>query len=82
MFPSNSNTHSYNTRNKNELSILPMNSTLCRNNFVNTGLRIYNHLPQHLKKTFAVNKFKTGLFRFLLEHCFYSVQEYFELKLS
>ena len=80
-FTTNSDIHSYNTRNRNELSLQPINSTLCRNNFINTGLRIYNHLPKHLKEISALCKFKTAIFRFLTEFCFYSIDEYFELKL-
>ncbi|PSN34689.1 hypothetical protein C0J52_25280 [Blattella germanica] len=82
-FTTNSDIHSYNTRNRNELSLQPNNSTLCRHNFINTGLRIYNHLPKHIKEipVSALYKFKTAIFRFFTEFCCYNIDDYFELKL-
>jgi hypothetical protein len=47
------------------------------NNFNNIGLRLLNHLPQYIKDIPALYKFKKALKIFLLEHGFYSIDEFF-----
>jgi hypothetical protein len=42
---------------------------------------IYNHLPQHLKKSGQnVKHFVAALKRFLYHHSFYAISEYLEYK--
>ena len=75
-FITNANVHSYNTRRKEDLYIVPCNTSLCKNNFNNLGLRLLNHLPQYIKEIPALCKFKITLKTFLLKHCFYSIDEF------
>lgn len=78
-FPTNSDNHSYNTRNKNNIFIEPFNTTLYKNSFMHTGLQLYNSLPNYLKEIPTHKKFKTRLYDILSKHCFYSVQEFTEI---
>ncbi|PNF22171.1 hypothetical protein B7P43_G05759 [Cryptotermes secundus] len=71
----NSEIHSYNTRGKDDLYIVSCNTSLCKDNFINTGLRMYNHLPYYIKEIPALYRFKKALKNFLFDHCFYSVDE-------
>jgi hypothetical protein len=77
LFTTNSGIHSYNIRQKEDLFIVPCNISLCINNFNNLGLRMLNHLPQHFKEIPALYKFRNALKSFLLDHCFYSLEELF-----
>ncbi|PNF39304.1 hypothetical protein B7P43_G16557 [Cryptotermes secundus] len=77
VFITNSAVHSHNTRKKDNLFIVPCRTSLCKNNFNNIGLRLLNHLPQYIKDIPALYKFKKTLKTFLLEHCFYSIDEFF-----
>jgi hypothetical protein len=44
-----------------------------------TGIKIFNHLPQNIKKlSWNVKKFKLTLKRFLLMGSFYKLHEYFD----
>lgn len=41
-------------------------------------IKIYNNIPDKIKKDHTTyNKFKKALSEWLLEKCFYTVQEYF-----
>jgi hypothetical protein len=82
VFITNSGVHSHNTRRKEDLFIVPCNMSLCKNNFNNIGLRLLNHLPQYMKEIPALNKFKNTLKTFLLEHCFYSIDEFLLLGIN
>jgi hypothetical protein len=68
--------HSYNTRRKDDLFIVPCNMSLCKNNFNNIGIRMLNQLPQGIKEIPVVYEFKKTLRTFLLDHCFYSIDEF------
>jgi hypothetical protein len=82
LFTTNSEIHSYNTRKQDDLFIVPCNTSLCKNNFNNTGLRMFNHLPYYLKEITALYKFNNSLKTFLFDHCFYSIDEFFFLEKS
>jgi hypothetical protein len=73
LFTTNSRVHSYNTRNKDDLFIVPCNTSLCLNNFNNIGLCMLNHLPHYFKEIIVLYKFKDALKRFLFDHSFYSI---------
>jgi hypothetical protein len=51
-------------------------TTLLRNNVANVGIKSYNKLPNKLKKLEKMEEFKRKLKYFLLQHIFYSVDEY------
>jgi hypothetical protein len=72
----NSELHSHITRRKNVLFMLPCNMSLCRNSFNNIGIRMLNQLPLSIKEIPVLHKFKRTLKAFLLDHCFYSIDEF------
>jgi hypothetical protein len=45
-------------------------------NGINMGIILYNKLPDYIKKLDRKQKFKNVLKKFLLQHVFYSVEEY------
>jgi hypothetical protein len=61
LFTTNSKIHTYNTRNKDDLFIVPCNTSLNMNSFNNIGLRMLNHLPHHLREIPVSYKFKVSL---------------------
>jgi hypothetical protein len=75
-YPINSGVHTYNTRRKDDLFIVPCNTSLYKNNFNNIGCRMFNHLPKYIKEIPVLYKFKQNLKTFLLEHCFYRVEDF------
>jgi hypothetical protein len=76
VFTTNSGIHVHNTRKKDDLFIVPCNTSLCKNNFNNTGLRMLNQLPQYIKEIPVLYKFRRTSKTFLLDHCFYSIEEF------
>jgi hypothetical protein len=48
LLATNSGIHSYNTRRKDDLFIVPCNTSLCKNNFNSIGVRMLNHLPHYI----------------------------------
>jgi hypothetical protein len=48
-----------------------------KNNFNNIGLHMLNQLPHYLKEISVLYKFKNSLISFLLDHRFYSLNEFF-----
>jgi hypothetical protein len=76
VFITTSGLHSHNTRKKDDLYIVPYKTSLRKYNFINVGLRLLNHLPQHVKEISVQYKVKNTLKTYLLNHCFYSVVEF------
>jgi hypothetical protein len=74
-FATNSGLHSYNTWIKYDLHNVPCNTSLCKNNF-KLGLQLLNHLPPYIKEMSVLRKFKNALKTYLLDHCFYKVDEF------
>ena len=72
-----SQVHSHNTRNKNNLARQTHKSKLFEDSFVYTGLIIYNKLPLTFRNN-NVQNFKIKLKKFLLQHCFYTLDEFIE----
>jgi hypothetical protein len=75
-FTTNSGICSHNTRRTDDLFIVPCITSLCKNNFNNTGLRTLNQLPQYITEIQVLHKFTNSLKTYLLNHCFYSVDEF------
>ena len=73
-YRTNAEVHSHNTRNKNNLSIIPHTTSLYSESFIYTGLRMYNALPGYLKEIPVLN-FKCRLHKYLHHHSFYSTDE-------
>ena len=71
----------YDTRNKGKYISLPKT----RLKLVDKGpyckcITIFNNLREHIKIISNVLVFRKEVKKFLLQHCFYSVQEYFQCK--
>lgn len=75
-FQPNENIHNYKTRHTSDLHVFSINTTRYQKGVVYSGTQLYNKLPQSIKMMNNINKFKTELKAYLLEHCFYSVNEY------
>ena len=79
LFPSNSEVHKYNTRHNNNFHPSLCNLTKFKNGPYMMGIKVFNHLPQFLKAlVYNPNHFRTSLKRFLYQHPFYSIEEYYE----
>jgi len=83
LFSSNNEIHNYGTRSNNLLHPPLTNLTKHKKGPYINGIKIYNHLPQHLKKLEQNLKyFVAALKGFLYHHSFYSINEYLEYKES
>jgi predicted transcriptional regulator len=45
-----------------------------------SGIKAFNHLPQYLKALDHNSYFRSALKRFLYQHYFYTIDEYYEYK--
>jgi len=81
LFTPNNEIHKYNTRNNNNLHPALVNLTKFSKGPYISGIKVFNHLPQHLK-TLDHNSmhFRSSLKRFLYHHSFCSMEEYYEYK--
>lgn len=77
LYQVNSDTHSYPTRNGNDFRCRKHKTALFERSPDYMGCRLFNHLPTGLKTEADHNKFKNRLKTFLLEQCFYSIDEFF-----
>jgi len=73
-FKHNFDVHSFNTRHRADL--FPPTITLSK---YHKRIKIFNHLPQHIKHLFYnIKKFKAALKKFLLLGSFYTLDEYYD----
>jgi hypothetical protein len=72
----NDEIHDHCTRHKSDLRVKFCRTTLFKNNVANMGIKLYNKLPNKVKKLEKLHKFKRKLKYYLLQHMFYSVDEY------
>lgn len=70
------NNHAYSTRNKSNLSIPSHNTTKFEKGPKYMDILIYNKLPNELKAITDVNIFKKEIKKYLMCHCYYSINEY------
>jgi len=76
-FPLNSNTHTINTRHKNNVPVPPAN-LMYQNGVYYSGVRIFNQLPTTIQNlSDNKGKFLIALKKFLLISSFYSLEEYY-----
>jgi hypothetical protein len=52
------------------------NTLTCENGVVNMAIKLHNKLPMELRKEEGERKFKHRLKRYLLEHPYYTLQEF------
>jgi hypothetical protein len=61
---------------KSDLHTQVCRTTLLKNGNANVGIKLYNKLPNTIKRSERIKEFKRRLKYFLLQHIFYSVDEY------
>jgi hypothetical protein len=75
-YKTNSMIHLHDTRQKSDLFITGHNTKLFENSITYSGIHIYNRLAKEIKNTETLIQFKKKLIDFLIEECFYSVEEF------
>ena len=79
-FLSNLENHDINAHYNYNLHLPSRNLTLVQKGVLYSGSRFYNHLPLNIKiLSNDVKHFKSTLRSYLIEHTFYSVDEYYQL---
>ncbi|XP_049944255.1 uncharacterized protein LOC126425317 [Schistocerca serialis cubense] len=75
-FQTNADFHNYNTRNSAALHTQRTKRTNTQRHVNHIGAKLYNTLPVNIRQLEDDNKFKTEFKKFLVEQCFYSVNDY------
>ena len=77
LFPSNIDSHTIDTRQRQNLYLPQANLTIYQKGVYYAGIKIFNKLPIEIKNTSNnLKKFKVALRHFLNTHSFYTVDEY------
>jgi hypothetical protein len=83
LFVLNSDKHNVSVRHANNLYQPSSNFTVHQKGVYCMGINVYNNLPRNIKdESYNPRKFKTYLLHFLHAHYFYSIEEYFQYKIS
>jgi hypothetical protein len=69
----NEEVHDHCTRQKSDLHTQFCRTTLFKNSSANISIKLYNKLPNTIKRLHKIQEFKRRLKYFLLQHIFYSV---------
>jgi hypothetical protein len=78
-FKPNSEIHNLNTRSNRNLHLPSTNLTSVQKGVLFSGSKIYNHLPLNIKAlSNDAKRFKSALKNYLIEHSFYSLDEYYQ----
>jgi len=81
-FLTNAYVHGLDTRNKNCLYLLVVGLSCVQKGFSYCGVKIFNSLPSNIQSYRNDRKrFKNKLYRYLIIHSFYSVNEFLECKI-
>jgi hypothetical protein len=71
-----SNIYTYNTQRKMDIHIQSYSTDLYKRSVINMGTKLYNKLPSYIKEIDSYKTFRKKLKSFLLQHTFYSVEEF------
>ena len=71
----NKEVHDHCTCQKSDLHTQFCRTTLFKSSSENVGIKMYNKLPNTIKRLEKIQEFKRRLKYFLLQHIFYSVDE-------
>jgi hypothetical protein len=83
LFRSTSEIHGINTRYNCNLHLPSTTLTLFQAGTFYLGSRIFNHIPSYIKDLLHNEKqFKSVLKKYLLENCFYTLEEYFNVNIK
>jgi hypothetical protein len=72
-----SDMHKYSTKGKLYLYVQLCNTAHFKISVINMGIKIHKNLPFELKRINNFKVLKNKLKSYLLENCFYSLQEFF-----
>ena len=75
--PQNSAIHDHNTRRKKDLHTQACRTSSSQTSVINTGIKLFNHLPPGLKHIQEFKQFRKKLKLHLLNNPLYSLNEYF-----
>ena len=70
------NINKYSTRNKNQLYVPKWNLQCYHSGPIITSIKLYNRLPEEIKKIENLTKFKRQIKAFLTVNAIYSIDEY------
>jgi hypothetical protein len=80
LFITNCDNHNIQTRQSDNFHLPSSSLTLYQNGAYFNGIKIFNKLPSELKQVMNfTKKFKTALRRYLVTHCFYSIEEFYNM---
>jgi hypothetical protein len=68
--------HNHNTRQKLNLHVQFGRTNVVKNGVMNMGIKLYNRIPNKMTEIGKMSQFKRGLRSYLVQHMFYSVEEY------
>jgi hypothetical protein len=81
LFATNYNTHNIQTRHRDNLHVPSSSLTVFQKGVYFSGIQIYNKLPAALKQLVKSPKFfKKAIKDYLVSHCFYTLQEFFNME--
>lgn len=76
LFPLHSNIHTHDTRRKDTFYLNKPNHTFYQKSPIYAGCNFFNMLPSHIKQQTSPSKFRNQLKNFLIQHSFYSLDEF------
>lgn len=79
-FVTNNSYHSYNTRKGANLCLPNHKLSIYEHNPTYLGIKLFNKLPENIKVLNNFRSFKSSVKQFLITNCFYSVDEYLEIR--
>lgn len=79
-FVTNNKYHDYDTRKGADLCVPNHNLSIYENNPTYLGIKLFNKLPDNIKILNNIRKFKNSVKHFLITNCFYSINEYLEIR--
>jgi hypothetical protein len=72
----NSVVHNHNTRQKLNPHVQFCRTNVVKNGVMNMGIRLYNRIPNKIREVEKMRQVKRVLRSYLVQHMFYSVEEY------
>jgi hypothetical protein len=72
----NSDLYEYDTRRKENLHMQSYNTLTCVKGVINMAIKLHNKLSMELRKVMGERKFKHIRKRYLLQHPYYTLQEF------
>ena len=80
LFITNYDSHNVKTRQGENLNFPLLQLTIYQKGIYFTGIKIFNKLPSYLKELIgSPKKFKRILKKYLVSHCFYNLEEFYDI---